>query len=68
MTNHVTNKHLYDAINSLERKILRRLRTDERKIDKNTDFRNQLTGKIIVLMGVVGVGINILWDSIINRR
>ncbi len=79
MANHVTNQHLYEVINNFERKITlqiarmdrrftRRIGKIEKKVEKNTDFRNQLTGKIVVLMGIVGIGINVLWDSIMNRR
>ena len=63
----VTNKDLYEAIEKLESKIAHRLEKVEECVADNTAWRNQLTGKLAVMMGVVGLSINIVWDKLFNR-
>ena len=63
----VTNKDLYEAIEKLESKIAHRLEKVEECVAGNTAWRNQLTGKLAVMMGAVGLGINIIWDTLFNR-
>jgi len=72
MTNeNPSNLELYKAINSsrleIKREINRRFDKIEIKVDKNTAFRNQLTGKIVVLVGIIGIGVNFLYDLIFRR-
>lgn len=65
--NYITNRDLYDAIERLESKLSHRIERVEQCVDSNTDWRNQLTGKLTVIMIVVGAAINFLWDQIFNR-
>jgi hypothetical protein len=68
MTNgQVTNKDLYDAIHDLRKEISDRIDKIECKVDENTNWRNQITGKITVLMVVIGAGVNWFWDKIFNK-
>jgi len=69
MTNgKVTLKDVYGAINDLENKVVHRIEAVEQKVDENTDFRNQLIGKITVIFAAIGIGVNWLWDAIINNK
>lgn len=64
----VTNKDLYEAIERLEGKLMNRIEKLETNVDANTDWRNQLTGKITIIMIVVGIGINWAWDYFFNTK
>lgn len=67
MPNSVTNKDLYEAIERLEGKLVKRIERLEACVDDNTAWRNQLTGKMTVLMIFIGAGINWLWDSVFKK-
>lgn len=58
----ITNKDLYEAINELRKEISHRLEKVEEKVEDNTAWRNQLTGKIAVLFIIIGAGINLAMD------
>ena len=67
MTNEkVTLRDIYDAIGALEAKITNRydhkIETLEVCVDENTDFRNQLVGKMTVIFFVIGVAVNWICD------
>lgn len=62
MANGVTNKDLYDAIDRLGNKFDQKILRLEVKVDANTTWRNQITGKLTVLFVVIGFGINWAWD------
>jgi len=67
MTNNkVTLRDVYDLVerktNSLETKFEHKIEKLEIQIDCNTDFRNQLVGKMTVIFVVIGTAINFVWD------
>lgn len=60
----ITNKDLYQAINDLRQELGHNIETLQLKVDENTNWRNQVTGKLTVLMIVVGTAINWMWDRL----
>lgn len=64
----ITNKDLYEAINSLRGEVVHRFEIVEAKVDKHDAWINQITGKMTVLMVFIGAAINFLWDSVFNKR
>lgn len=50
----VTNKDIYDAINDFRKEVNGSLAKRDAKIDANTAFRNNLSGKIAI--GVLAIG------------
>jgi hypothetical protein len=69
MTNNdrVTIRDVYNQVAGLEKKLGERIDKVEIEVDANTTFRNQLIGKITVIVALLGIGINWLWDSLVNR-
>ena len=63
----VSNQQLYEAISELENKVVHRIENVEDKVDKHDAYINQLTGKIVVITGLIGLIINWAWNAIINR-
>lgn len=68
MSKAVSNKDLYDAINSLRGEITHRFEIVELKVDGHDAWINQITGKMTVLMIFIGAGVNFLWDSLFNKK
>ena len=69
MTNDkVTLRDVYDAVNSLEAKMTHRVEKLEVCVDDNTNFRNQLIGKMTVIFAVIGISVNWLWDIFVNKK
>ena len=62
-----TNNEVFDEIRELRKDVTHRFELVEKQVDVNTDFRNQLIGKMAVMMGLIGIGINIAWDKLFNR-
>ena len=64
----VTNRDLYDIINDLRKEMACRIDKIEIEVRETTNWKNQLTGKITVLVAVIGIGVNILWDYLFNKH
>jgi len=50
----VSNKHIYDLLSEFRKEVKDDNRIQNAKIDANTAFRNNLSGKIA--MGVIAIG------------
>ena len=68
MTDTVSNKDLYEAIESLEKKMVHRVELIETNVLKHDRWINQITGKVTVIMVFIGIGINWAWDMLLNRK
>ena len=68
MSNGKTNTQLYDAIEKLRLEIKDDMISLRKEVDSNTTWRNQLTGKIFVMITVMGIGVNWAWDFFVNRN
>lgn len=64
----ITNQDIYNAINDLRQEVNHNLERLEDDVKENTNFRNQLIGKITVMMALIGIGVNWLWDLFVNRK
>ncbi len=62
-----TNTDIYNAINDFRKEMRAEHDKLETKVDANTSFRNQLTGKLTVIMVIIGLTINFLWDMVAKR-
>ena len=58
----ITNKDIYDAINDFRKEMKTDNAAQNIKIDANTDWRNQVMGKMTILFAVIGIGINLAYD------
>lgn len=78
MSNSVSNKDLYKAIEGLEKKILHYIEKNEDEclkrhdsllemVKQNTDWRNQATGKLTVLFVFIGLVVNWFWDLLYKK-
>ena len=63
----VTNKHIFDAINSLRLEMKKDVGDLREEVDSNTNWRNQITGKLTVLFIGIGVGVNFAMDWIRDK-
>ena len=60
----ITNRDIYDAINDFRREVNESFEKRDVKIDANTSWRHQITGKLTILFIFIGAGINLLLDWI----
>ena len=67
MAKNITLKDVYDVVQRLEDKMDGRFEKIEEEVATNTNFRNQLIGKITVVVVFIGLGINMAWDYIFNK-
>ena len=58
---------IHKICNRLEDKMDGKFEKLDEEVTKNTDFRNQLIGKITVIFAVIGVVFNYLWDYFFNK-
>lgn len=65
MTNgKVSLKDVFDVVNRLEDKMDRRLCSVEEKVNGLEAFKDNLTGKITLLIGLVSLSFNFVFDYI----
>lgn len=67
MSNVVTNKEIYEAIDSLRQELGHRMDKIESEVDCNTNWRNRITGQFAVMMIFIGLTINFIWDSFVEK-
>ena len=67
MTNNVSNRELYDAINDLRKEVTGKVERIEIKVVEIDNWRNKVIGQFSVLMIFIGAGINYIWDSIFRK-
>ncbi len=60
----ITNQHIFDAINTLRLEMKQDVKDLRKEVDSNTNWRNQITGKLTVLFVAIGVGVNFAMDWI----
>ena len=60
----ITNQHIFDAINNLRMEVKQDMKDLRTEVDCNTNWRNQITGKLTVLFVAIGVGVNFAMDWI----
>ena len=65
--NRPTLKDVYNVVNRLEDKMDKRLQGIEDDVECNTAFRNQLTGRVAMIAGVIGVVVNIVLNWFFRR-
>ena len=58
----ISNKDIFDAINSLRIEMKQDIKDLRVEVDGNTNWRNQITGKLTVLFISIGIGVNFLMD------
>ena len=63
----VTNQHIFDAINDLRRELKADMKDLRVEVDGNTNWRNQITGKLTILFVAIGVGVNFIFDWLKTR-
>ncbi len=54
----ITNKDIYEKLNSMRREIMIEIKDVRVEVSENTNFRNQLIGKMTVIFTVIGFGAN----------
>ncbi len=78
MDGRVTQKDIYLELKDFRREIMDMFKESEDRcrerykelkveVDDTTCWRNKLTGQITVIVAIVGLGINWLWDAI-NKK
>lgn len=60
----ITNQHIFDAINDLRKEMKSDIKDLRTEVDGNTNWRNQITGKLTVFFVAIGVGVNFMMDWI----
>jgi len=63
----VSLKDVYDAVNGLREEMTTKIEKIEKEVDKNTTWRNRMTGQITVIVIIVGIIINWLSDTIMGK-
>ncbi len=44
------------------------MKTLRKEVDSNTNWRNQITGKITFLLTIIGIAVNSGWNLVVNRN
>lgn len=60
--NRISNKDIYDAINGLRVELGSRIDKVEIEVKENTDWRNKVTGQIVIIMILIGTAANFVVD------
>lgn len=63
----VTNKDIFDAINSLRLEMKKDVGDLRKEVDINTHWRDKITGKLTVLFVAIGIGINFAMDWVRDK-
>jgi len=64
----ITNQHIFDELKDLRLELKQDMKDLKLDVDQNTTFRNQLVGKMTAIFAIIGIGVNLLWDYIFNRK
>lgn len=67
MPQQITNRVIFDELKDLRLEMKADMNEIKKDVDENTDFRNQLVGKMTVVFAVIGLGINIAYDWIRDK-
>lgn len=63
----ITNQHIFDEINKLRLEIKTDMKDLRGEVDSNTNWRNQITGKLTVLFIGIGIGVNYAMDWVRDK-
>ena len=66
--NNATTQDVYNIVNRLEDKIDRRLKEIANDVERNSEFRNQMMGRMAIIAGVIGLVINIAMDWFLGKK
>ena len=58
----VTNKHIFDEITKLRLEVKDDMKVIRDDVDDNTNWRNQITGKLTVVFVIIGIIVNFTMD------
>lgn len=68
MSDGVSNKDIYDAINDLRKEIMHRVEVIEAEVHETTNWRNKVIGQITVIFAVIGIVANWGWDLLTHHK
>jgi len=58
----ITNQHIFDELTRLRLEIKADMSELKGEVDNNTNWRNQIAGKLTVLFIAIGIGVNFIVD------
>lgn len=67
MAKNITLKDVYEVVQRLEDKMDGKFDKLDEEVKENTNFKNQLIGKMTVIFAIIGISVNMVWDYIFNK-